>query len=240
MPRRSSDVALSRPPPYAYLVAVLVPPSGGVMRSAGAELAVLRADPAGVEPSSGARSRRRPGWLLSVGGLAGPAASFQLTIDKIELLRNPDAVFACNVNAFVSCRGVMSSAQAEVFGFPSSIIGVAGFSVVVAMGVVAILRTDLPNAVWTGLQAGATLGVAFVTWLQYESIFVIGSLCPYCMVVWVVVIAIFVYLSGSNIQTHGRGRYASVVADWSLMIVLLWLTAVATAIWFRFGSSLWA
>jgi uncharacterized membrane protein len=191
-------------------------------------------------PLSSVRSARGLAWLLTVGGVVGLAAAFQLTIDKIELLRDPDAVFACNLNAFVSCRGVMSSTQAEVFGFPSSIIGIAGFSVVATIGVLALLRTNLPALMWLGMQAAATFGVAFVTWLQYESIFRIGSLCPYCMVVWVVMIAIFVYLSGSNIERFVPGRYASLVAEWSLLIVLLWLVAVSTTIWFQFGSSLWA
>lgn len=175
-----------------------------------------------------------------VGGLTGLAAAFQLTVDKIELLRHPDAELACNLNAFVSCKGVMSSAQADAFGFPSSIIGVISFSAVAAIGVFAILQADLPKLVWLGLQAGATAGVVMVTWLQFESIFRIGSLCPYCMVVWVVTTAIFVYVSCSTVERFTPGRYASVVSDWSLLIVLLWLAGVATTIWFRFGTSLWA
>ena len=210
------------------------------MSSASARLKDREADLALATPPARARSARGLGWLLALGGFSGLAAAFQLTIDKIELLRNPDALFACNLNAFVSCSGVMSSSQAEAFGFPSSIIGVVGFSVVTAIGVLAILQTDLPNLVWFGLQAGATSGVALVTWLQYESIFRLGSLCPYCMVVWVVTIAVFVCVSGSNIERFVPGRHASLVADWSLLIVLLWLTAVATIIWLRFGSSLWA
>lgn len=186
------------------------------------------------------RSAGGLGWLLLVGGLTGLAAAFQLTIDKLELLRNPDAAFACNLNAFVSCTGVMSSTQAEVFGFPSSLIGMIGFSVIAVIGVFAILQPDLPRPVWFGLQAGATAGVVMVTWLQFESIFRIGSLCPYCMAVWVVTISIFVYVSGATIERFTTGRYASLVTNWSLLIVVLWLTAVAATIWFQFGSSLWA
>lgn len=203
-------------------------------------MAVVERESPDVTVPRSMRSERGLGWLLTVGGLVGLAAAFQLTVDKLELLRNSNATFACNVNVFVSCKGVLSSAQAEVFGFPSSLIGVAGFSVVTAFGVLTLLRTVLPRSVWWSLQVGTTLGVAFVTWLQYESIFVIGSLCPYCMVTWVVVIAVFVGVSGATIERFAPGRRASIVADWTLLIVLLWLTIVASMIWFRFGSSLWA
>ena len=49
----------------------------------------------------------------------------------------------------------------------------------------------------------------FVTWLQYETIFRIHALCPYCMVVWTVTIPMFWYttlynLRGGNIKWGKR------------------------------------
>ena len=55
---------------------------------------------------------------------------------------------------------------------------------------------------WLGLQAGTLFGVGFVTWLQYESLYSIGSLCLWCCLAWVVTIASFWYTAVHNIK-HG-------------------------------------
>lgn len=184
---------------------------------------------------------RRLALLLLVGGSIGLVASFQLTVDKIELLRDSDATFSCNLNAFVSCSGVMGSPQAEVFGFPNSIIGIAGFSVVVTLGVLSLLGTRLPERVWGGLQLGVIFGVSFVTWLQYQSVFKIGKLCPYCMAVWIVMIPMFVCVTARNARAAApESKGAALLNDWALLVVLLWLVLIGSAIWFQFGSSLWA
>jgi hypothetical protein len=49
----------------------------------------------------------------------------------------------------------------------------------------------LPRWVWLSLQAGAVFGLLFGHWLIFQSLYEIGALCPYCMVVWVVMITVF-------------------------------------------------
>ena len=97
----------------------------------------------------------------------------------------------------------MVSSQAEAFGFPNPIIGVVGFAVVVTTGVVLFAGATLQRWFWLGLQAGATFGVGFVHWLIFQSLYRIGALCPYCMVVWVVTIALFWAITLHNL---GRGH----------------------------------
>ena len=55
--------------------------------------------------------------LLAVGGLIGLIASFVLTLDKLELLKNPDFIPACDLGSIVSCSNVMKSDQATIFAF---------------------------------------------------------------------------------------------------------------------------
>ncbi len=52
------------------------------------------------------------------------------------------------------------------------------------LGVLLLSRTPLPRWVRLGWQVGITLGFVFVCWLNSQSLYVIGALCPYCMVAW--------------------------------------------------------
>jgi uncharacterized membrane protein len=63
---------------------------------------------------------------------------------------------------------------------------VAGLAIVTTVGVVLLTGAGLPHWFWLGLQAGVTFGVVFVHWLIYQSLYVIGALCPYCMAAWAV------------------------------------------------------
>ena len=192
-----------------------------------------------------ARSDRGLGLLLLIGGAIGLLSAAVLLIDKVKFLQDEadgkTAQLACDINAFVSCGGVINTDQASAFGFPNPIIGVAGFAIVLTLGVLMVARVQLPAFVWLGLQAGALFGIGFVTWLQSQSIYEIGKLCPWCMVVWTVMIPIFVWLTARNLAVFAPGNPVSrFVGDWTLLINVLWYVAVISAIWFKFGSNLWA
>ena len=59
-------------------------------------------------------------------------------------------------------------------------------------GVLAVAKVELPRWYWGGLAIGSLLGAAFVHWLIFQSLYRIGALCPYCMVVWTVTIPLLV------------------------------------------------
>ncbi|MGA8988167.1 vitamin K epoxide reductase family protein [Aeromicrobium sp.] len=181
------------------------------------------------------------GWLLAVGGAIGLLSAAILIIEKIHFIENPDKALSCDVNAFVSCGGVINTDQASAFGFPNPLIGVASFAIVATLGVLLIARVRLPGLVWLGLQAGVLFGIGFVTWLQYQSIYEIQKLCPWCMVVWSVMIPIFVWTTARNLRTYLPANPVSrFVSNWTSLIAILWFVAVASAIWFKFGADLWA
>lgn len=184
---------------------------------------------------------RAPALLLVISGALGLLAAFVLSVDKVQQLKDKiagkESVFACDLSPWVSCGSVMASDQSEAFGFPNSFIGVVGFAVVLTLGVVWLAGTPVAGWIWAGLQAGTVFGIAFVTWLQSQSIYVIGSLCPYCMVVWAVMIPLFV-----GVTRHSLKRWAPdagitrFLSNWTVLIVALWYIAVLAAIWFEFGT----
>ena len=62
----------------------------------------------------------------------------------------------------------------------------------------------LPRWYWAGLATGTLLGTAFVHWLIFQSLYRIGALCPYCMVVWAVTIPLLVVVASIALQPSAR------------------------------------
>jgi len=174
-------------------------------------------------------------WWVLLAGVAGLVASATLTVEKIDILRNPSYVPSCNINPVLSCGSVMQTPQASVFGFPNPLIGIAAFSVVAVTGVLAVAKVALPQWYWTGLMVGALAGAGFVHWLIFESLYRIGALCPYCMVVWAVTIALMVVVASIVFRpVIERGAVARGLFHWRWSITALWFTAVILAILARF------
>ena len=137
---------------------------------------------------------RRP-WILAifliVTGGVGWLAAFELTLDKFRLLTNPDAVLSCNINPIVECGTNLASWQGEVFGFPNPLIGLGGFVAPIAVGVALLAGARFANWFWIAFNVGLAGALAFVIWLIGQSMFVLGTLCPWCMLVWLVTIPLF-------------------------------------------------
>lgn len=192
----------------------------------------------GTDVSTGTDERHEPrglAALLVVGGIVGLAASFTLTYDKLELLRNPDFVPSCDFGSVLSCSNIMKTGEAEVFGFPNSLLGLIGFSIIITLGVLLLAKIDFPEWVWAGLQVGLVFGILSIHWLIFESLYDIGSLCPWCMVVWSVTIPIFLYVTIRNLRAWIPGnRVVEFLRNWHALILILWFIAIAAAIFFRF------
>lgn len=179
-------------------------------------------------------------WLLLVGGALGLFASCVLTLDKLRLLEDPSYVPSCNINPIISCGSIMRSGQAEAFGFPNSLLGLAGFAVVVAIGAGLLAGASYRRWFWLGLQAGTVFGIGFVTWLMYQALYRINALCPYCMVVWAAMIPLFWYTTLHNLRSGvipvGR-RLRPVVrelARYHWRVPALWYAVVALLVLNRF------
>lgn len=151
----------------------------------------------------------RLGWGLLVGGTVGLVAAFVLVVEKIALLGDSEYVPTCSINPVLNCGSIMQTTQAEVFGFPNPLIGVAAFPVLMATGAALVAGAALKRWYWWGLQAGVTFGLGFVAWLIFQSLYRIGALCPYCMVVWAVVIPTFWYVTMHNV---GSGVFGGRIA----------------------------
>lgn len=184
---------------------------------------------------------RRPtalAGLLVIGGAIGLVAAFVLTIDKLKILENPDFVPSCDFGSILSCSSIMKSEQAELFGFPNPLLGLVGFSVVITLGVALLTGAVFAEWLWAGLQIGTLAGLVFTHWLAYQSLYEIGFLCPYCMLVWAVMIPIFFYVSLRNLRAWApAGKVTAFVGNWHILIVVLWILVIGGAVLIRFWDN---
>ncbi|WP_377321001.1 vitamin K epoxide reductase family protein [Pimelobacter simplex] len=188
------------------------------------------------------REDQRLGGLLLGGGALGFVAAFVLLLEKLELLRDPDYVPTCSINPILNCGSVMVTDQAEALGFPNPLLGIAAFPVVMATGAALLAGARLARWYWAGLQAGVTLGLGFVGWLIFQSLYRIGALCPYCMVVWAVVLPVFWYVTLRNAGAGLLGarvagsRVVRTLREWHVFVltlaVLLVLVLIIEQFWY--------
>ncbi|UXA08627.1 vitamin K epoxide reductase family protein [Mycobacterium sp. SMC-2] len=176
-------------------------------------------------------------WWVLMAGVIGLVASATLTVEKIDLLLNRTYVPSCNFSPILSCGSVMVTPQASLLGFPNPLLGLVAFTVVLVTGLLAVTKVSLPQWYWVGLAIGLLIGAAFVHWLIYQSLYRIGALCPYCMVVWAATITLLIVVGSiacrPALQRRGRG-VAWVLYHWRWSIAALWFTAVFLLIMARF------
>ena len=142
---------------------------------------------------------RAIGPILAICGGVGLVAAFILAVEKLRIVEDPSYIPTCSINPILSCGSVMTTDQAEAFGFTNPFLGIAGFAIVGALGMALIGGARLARWNWLALQAGLTFAVVFVHWLIFQSVYEIEALCPYCVVVWVVTIIAFVYCTLQNL-----------------------------------------
>ena len=135
-------------------------------------------------PCAMERKNRTSALTMLIAGILGFAASFILTIDKFKVLKDSGFTPSCNINATLNCKSVMLSKQAEVFGFPNSLIGIGTFAMMLVIAVALLMGIRFPKLFWQLVLAGTALAVLFCHWLAFQTTFEIGALCPYCMVAW--------------------------------------------------------
>lgn len=180
------------------------------------------------------------GWIHAVGGVVGLLAAFTLLVEKVALLKDPSYVPSCSINPILSCGSVMNTDQASAFGFPNPIIGVAGFAIVTTIGMGSLAGARYRRWLWLGLQAGVIFGVVFVHWLFFQSLYRIGALCPYCMVIWVVTIPLFWYTTLHNLRAGHLPVPARLQAvagratEYHGVVLTVWYLAIAALITHRF------
>lgn len=168
-----------------------------------------------------------------IAGAIGWFASFELLTEYIKTLKITDYVPNCNVSILVTCGPNMDSWQGSILGFSNTIIGVAAFMAPIIVGAALLAGARFSRWFWVVYQFGLLLGIVFVFWLFSQSVFVLGTLCPWCMVVWTVTIPLFwftlaqPYASGEAALPAGARDFFVQLRSWAWVAVLLCYIVIA-------------
>ena len=185
-------------------------------------------------PDSSPRSRPVAyAVFLIIAGALGLLAAWELSVEKVLVLADPEHVPSCNVGVLVGCSVNLDSWQGSVFGFPNPFIGMMAWPVVIAIGVAILAGAQFTRWFWIGLNVGVAGALVFVGWLIAQSIYVLGVLCPRCMLTWAVTIPTFWEVTLHN-QRSGHipasARVRRLAAEWYKWIPLITVVCYAIVV----------
>jgi len=127
--------------------------------------------------------RRRQ--AIVVLALVGLLVATYLWLYKIGVI----GVLQCGTG---SCEAVQTSRYAVVFGVPVALVGVAGYAVLVAVGLVGLQPAFAADRrITLALAALSTAGLGFTLYLTYLELFVLHAVCRWCVASAAVITAIW-------------------------------------------------
>ena len=176
---------------------------------------------------------------LAVSGVAGVWAAFALTLDKFEVLQaqidGTQVSLDCNVSVIVQCQANLESWQGSVFfHVPNPVWGLLGWAATIVVAAALLAGARFQRWFWLLFNLGHAAALAFCIWLMSQSIFIIGTLCPWCMVTWAAAILSFWVLTLHNLRegrfgAWGRRAGAVLYGWWPLITILSYLVVAAIA-----------
>lgn len=183
---------------------------------------------------------------MLISSIASITASLVLSIDAIELAKNPNSKLACNINAIISCGKVAVSWQSNLLGFPNAFLGLICEPVVITLAIAGLVGVRFPKTFMRIATSVYFIGLVFAFWLFTQSYFVIGAFCPWCLLVTFTTTTVFssmfkVNALEGNLPFPERVNakiVKAVTAGWDNVVVGAVLTALALAIILKYGNQI--
>lgn len=190
-------------------------------------------------------------WIFTsmlVGAILSLLASFVLSVEAVELAKNPNAELSCSVNVVLNCATVAKHPTAEMFGFPNSFLGLMAESVVITVAIAGLAGIRFPRGFMFAAQIGYTLGLVFAYVLFAISFFVIQALCPWCLLVTLTTTLVFFAMTRFNIRENNLYLPKSVMKtlrgwiekDYDKLVMWSIVFVFIAAIIVKYGSDLFA
>ncbi len=168
--------------------------------------AVVSAEADEDVPSKG---RHRGAYLeMLISSFLGLAASLVLSIDAVVLAADPNAGLSCNISETISCAKVGITWQANLLGFPNAFLGLIAEPVVITIAVAGLGGVRFPRWFMNAAMAVYAIGLAFAYWLFFQAYFVIGAMCPWCLLITATTTTVFASLLRVNLSDNTLGLFA--------------------------------
>lgn len=108
----------------------------------------------------------------------------------------------------------------------------------ITIAVASLGGVRFPRWFMLSAQVVYTLGLIFAYWLFFQAFFVIGALCPWCLLVTLSTTLVFTSLTHVNIrdgnlylpERASRTARALIAYDLDVLLVTLWLVVIAAMV----------
>lgn len=135
--------------------------------------------------------------LLIVLAVVAMAASAELVLSEIQTLKQPTAHLGCDLNPLIGCSASLTTWQAHLlFGIPNALVGVGLFAGLAGV-FLAWFGGRVPRWLVVLIEAGLTAALALIVFFLHQSIFEFTKLCPFCFIVWMCTIVLWVQLGAA-------------------------------------------
>ncbi len=190
-------------------------------------------------------------WIflsMLVGAVLSLIAAFVLSVEAIQIAKNPDAELSCSVNVVLNCATVAKHPSAEMWGFPNSFLGLIAEPIVITVAIAGLAGIKFPRRFMFAAQIGYALGFAFAIYLFFTSMFVIQALCPWCLLVTASTTFVFFSITRYNIRENNlylpkklqAAAHTFVERDYDKLVLGVLVVALIASIFLKYGEALFA
>lgn len=190
-------------------------------------------------------------WIFTsmlVGAVFSLLAAFVLSVESIEIAKNPDAKLSCSVNLILNCATVAAHPTSTMFGFPNPFLGLMTEPVVITVAIAGLAGIKFPRRFMFVAQIFYTLGLLFALYLLYLSMFVIGALCPWCLLVTLTTILVWFAITRYNLREDNlylskkwsKKAHEWLDKDYDKFVMAVTVFAIIVAIVLKYGDGLFA
>lgn len=185
---------------------------------------------------------------MLVGAALSLLAAFVLSVEAIQLAKDPNAQLSCSVNIVLNCATVAKHPTAEMWGFPNSFLGLIAEPVVITVAIAGLAGIAFPRRFMFAAQIGYSLGFIFAWYLFYTSFFIIQALCPWCLLVTLTTTMVWFAITRYNIREENlylpkklsRKLQKFVEKDYDKFVLACIVFLSIAAILLKYGNGLFA
>lgn len=197
------------------------------------------------------RNIRDNRWIFTsmlIGACLSLLASFVLSVESVELAKNPNASLSCSVNIVLNCATVAKHPTASLLGFPNSFLGMIAEPIVITVAIAGLAGIAFPRRFMFAAQIGYTLGLIFAWYLFYVSFMIIGALCPWCLLVTLTTTMVWFAITRYNVRENNlylpkkvsKQLQAWIEKDYDKMLLASIVVLAIASIIVKYGDGLFA